>query len=100
MMLEKLRAALDAGTFVKLTLSQPARGAEPELRNLYGRIVELREGRALSLLFRYAKRDVTKNVPLAEAPAAIAAQLGVTFERAHLFTTSATGSGARIVRRS
>ncbi|HEX8312279.1 MAG TPA: SAM-dependent methyltransferase [Chthoniobacteraceae bacterium] len=88
MILEKLRAALDAGTFVKLTLSQPAPGAEPELRNLYARVVDLREGRALSLLFRYAKRDVTKNVPLAEAPAAIEAQLGATFERAHLFTTS------------
>ena len=85
--LEKLRAALEAGTFVKVTLSEP-RDAAGDLRNVYGRVVELREGRFLSLLWRYARRDETKNVPLAEAPAAVEELLATTFARAHLFTTT------------
>ncbi len=85
--LEKLRAALDAGAFVKLTLSG-YRGAEPGLRNLYARVVDLRDGPRVSLLSRYSTRDVTRNVPIEEAPAAIGALLGQEFEYAHLFTTT------------
>ena len=85
--LEKLEASWRAETFVKLTLSQPC-GTEPGLRNLYGRAVELRDGRRFSLLWRYATRDVTKNLPFAEAMTALSAMLGVEFERAHLFTTT------------
>ena len=85
--LEKLRASLVSGTFVKLTLSQPMAAAEP-LRNLYARIVELREGRQVSCLWRYATRDVTKNFPLAEAQETIGNVLGHELERAHLFTTT------------
>jgi hypothetical protein len=87
-LLEKFEAALAAGTFVKLTLSQPGAAAEPDLRNLYGRLIEQRGARVLSLVFRYAKRDVTRNVPLGEAGEALAAQLCQNFERAHLFTTT------------
>ena len=83
--LEKLRASLDGGTFVKLTLSQPA-DASTQLRNLYARIVELREGRRVSCVWRYATRDVTKNFPPEEAVARIGELLGGEFERAHLFT--------------
>ena len=85
--LEKLEGCWRAETFVKLTLSQP-RGAEPGLRNVYGRAVDLREGRRLSLLWRYATRDVTKNLPFVEAVPILGAMLGAEFERAHLFTTT------------
>lgn len=86
--LEKIRAALSDETFVKLTLSQPAASGDRDLRNLYGRIVDLKDGRSLSLVFRYSRRDVTKNVPLREAADAIAPHLEAQFERGHLFTTS------------
>src|SRR5438874_2232377 len=86
--LEKLRAGLANGTLVKLTLSEPHDGAEEGLRNVYGRVVELREGRRFSLVWRYATRDVTKNVPIEEAVEAIGELLETTFERAHLFTTT------------
>jgi hypothetical protein len=86
--LQKLEAAWRAETLVKLTLSQPGRGAEAGLRNVYGRMVELREGRRLSLVWRYATRDVTKNLPLDEALATLAPLLGAELERAHLFTTT------------
>ena len=83
--LEKLRASLEGGTFVKLTLSQPA-DASTQLRNLYARVVELREGRRVSCVWRYATRDVTKNFTIEETVARIGALLGGDFERAHLFT--------------
>lgn len=85
--LQKLEAAWRAQTLVKLTLSQPL-GAETGLRNVYGRVVELREGRRLSLVWRYATRDVTKNLPLDEALGLLGKALGGEWERAHLFTTT------------
>ena len=85
--LARLDASLRAGAFVKLTLSE-YRGAETGLRNLYARLVELRDGPHLSLISRYATRDVTKNIPLTEATATLGKLLGAEFARAHLFTTT------------
>jgi SAM-dependent methyltransferase len=86
-LLEKLRAAVAAGTFARLTLSEPV-GAEPGLRNVYARPVELREGRRVSIVWRHATRDVTKNLPPDTAIETIGALLGASFVRAHLFTTT------------
>lgn len=85
--LEKLETAWRAGVFVKLTLSQ-YRGDEQGLRNGYGRAVDLREGKRLSVVWRYATRDVTKNYPIGEALALLGAKLGSEWESAHLFTSS------------
>jgi SAM-dependent methyltransferase len=85
--LQKLEAAWRARTLVKLTLSQPC-GAEESARNVYGRLVDLREGPRLSLVWRHATRDVTKNLPLDEALALLGTILGAEWERAHLFTTT------------
>lgn len=83
--LEKLRAALAAEALVKLTLSEPAAG---EVRNVYARPVALREGRRVSLVWRSATRDVTKNQTPAEAVETVASLLRGEFARAHLFTTT------------
>jgi SAM-dependent methyltransferase len=85
--LAKLDESLRAGTFVKLTLSE-YRGAEAGLRNLYARPVDLRDGPHVSLVWRYATRDVTKNVHTGEATAALGKWVGEEFGRAHLFTTT------------
>jgi hypothetical protein len=85
--IEKLRTTLADGAFVKLTLSEPV-GSEETLHNVYGRLVDLRGGSHLQLVYRHARKDVTKNVPLAEAPAAVAALLGDSFQRGYIFTTS------------
>ncbi len=85
--LVKFDASLGAGAFVKLTLSE-YRGAETGLRNVYGRAVALREGPHLSLVWRYATRDVTKNVPLQEVTGVLGKLVGTEFGRAHLFTTT------------
>jgi SAM-dependent methyltransferase len=84
---EKLRASLADRTFVKLTLSEP-RGAEAELRNVYGRLVEIKGAPQLSLVFHYARRDVTKNFEPDAAATQIGELLGAGFERAYLFTTA------------
>lgn len=83
----KLRQALAAGSFVKLTLSQPLpSNSEGALKNLYVRKVELRDGCQFSFLFRYPTRDITKNYPELEAIEEIGRLLELTFKRAHLFT--------------
>ena len=84
--LDKLGASLEEQTFVKITLSR-GRG-ESGLRNVYGRIVELKSGAAISCTLRHATRDVTRNETLADAPGAIEKWLTNDFEEAHLFTTT------------
>jgi SAM-dependent methyltransferase len=86
-LLEKLRRSLDDGTFVKLTLSDPT-DAEPDLRNVYARLVELREGRRVQFVRRFARQDVTKNVAPHEAADVVATELDANFTRAYLFTTT------------
>ncbi len=84
--LDKLRDSLEGRTFVKITLSR-GRG-ESGLRNVYGRLVELKSGTVMSFTLRYATRDVTRNETSADAPGAIEKWLTEDFEEAHLFTTT------------
>jgi hypothetical protein len=86
-LIEKVRIALQDGVFVKLTLSEPS-GGDETLQNVYGRLVEIRGGPHLQLVYRHARKDVTKNVPVAEAADAVADLIGQTFQRAYLFTTA------------
>ncbi len=82
-----LRAALADGTLVKLTLGKPRPGApDPTLRNVFARPVVLKAGPQVSLVFRHATRDVTKNLPPAEAAVVLAELLADAFLDAHLFT--------------
>lgn len=83
--LEKLKAALDDETFVKLTLSEPA---DRDLRNVYGRLVELRDGLHVQLVYRHQTRDVTKNVALSDAVYVVGREIEGAFARAYLFTTT------------
>ena len=86
--LARLAGALRDGSFVKLTLGgQAARG--DTLNNVFVRPVELKDGRRLSFVYRYAARDVTKNHPADEALALIEKLIGERFRHAHLFTTQA-----------
>jgi Methyltransferase domain len=85
--IEKLRTALDDGAFVKLTLSEPC-GPDETLRNVYGRLVDLRGGPHLQLVYRHARKDVTKNIPISEAADCVVSLLSESFQRAYLFTTS------------
>lgn len=83
--LEKLRDSLNSGTFLKLTLSE---SADADLRNVYARFVELREGQRVQFVRRHARRDETKNMLPSEAVDIVAAELDRGFGRAYLFTTT------------
>lgn len=83
--LRNFRASLEDGSLVKLTLSQPAE-RNGDLRNLYARVVELKDGPRISFVWRYATRDVTKNVPFQESEAVIRAHLGSLLTRGSLMT--------------
>lgn len=84
-----LRDAVAQGELVKLTLGKPrADAADPTLRNVFARPVTLKAGPHLTFVFRHATRDVTKNLPPAEAVAAVERLLAADFLDAHLFTTN------------
>jgi len=80
-----LTSAIHDGTLVKLTLGKH-RGADATLNNLFVRPVTLKAGPHLSLLWRHATRDITKNLPPTDALALIEPLLGADFLDAHLFT--------------
>lgn len=84
--LDKLCDSLGQRTFVKITLSR-GRG-DSGLRNVYGRLVELKAGTMVSFTLRYANRDMTRNEAPANVPSAIEKWLTNDFEEAHLFTTT------------
>jgi SAM-dependent methyltransferase len=89
-LLDLLADSLADGSFVKLTLSRPARGAPADgPRQVFARPVDLRAGPHLSLLHRHPSKDVTRNVPRAAARDEVARLLADTFGNAHLFTTGA-----------
>jgi len=82
-----LSKSLAADTFVKLVLAK-YRGAEPELLRVIARRLTVRGEPCLSFTYRYKTKDVTKNIPVAEAVAAIGEELGTAFENAHLLTST------------
>ncbi len=85
--LHSLRSVLAARQGFKLSLSKPE-GGEPGLERLMVREIELRGERALSFLWRYKTRDITKNHGLDEGIEALARLLGQPFQNAHLLTES------------
>ena len=85
--LHSLRSVLAARQGFKLSLSKPE-GGEPGLERLMVREIELRGERALSFLWRYKTRDITKNHALEEGVEALARLLGQPFQNGHLLTES------------
>ncbi len=82
-----LSEAVAAGSLVKLTLGKP-RGADSTLQNIFVRPVTLKTGPHLTFVWRHTTRDITKNLPPAEALAQITTLLGRDFLDAHLFTAT------------
>lgn len=83
---ERLIASLDAGTFVQLVLSGAGESSETPEKAI-GRHVELRRGPVVSFTLRFARRDVTENVALADVPGWVAARVPSLFRNALLGTT-------------
>ncbi|MDB6062467.1 MAG: hypothetical protein JWM78_2570 [Verrucomicrobiaceae bacterium] len=74
-------------TWVKLLLSK-YRGAEKELRRLTVRPIVLRNETALTFVYSYKTRDITKNFSPAEGLTHIRELLGNHFKSAHFFSTT------------
>jgi len=83
--LSLLRESVDKGELAKLTLARPE-GGDPTLRNLFVRPVVLAKGPQLCLVWRHQTRDITKNLPPAEAIELLSQLIGPGFRDAHLFT--------------
>ncbi|MFZ5494899.1 MAG: class I SAM-dependent methyltransferase [Verrucomicrobiota bacterium] len=82
-----LEASVRDGTFARLTLGKP-RGGDPTLQRILIRPVTLKAGPHLSFVFRHDTRDITKNLPPAEAVREITRLIGAQFHSAHLATTA------------
>lgn len=85
--LEEFKKAFENRSLVKATLGK-TRGKSQELKNIYIRPVELKDGIKLSFTFRYATRDEVKNFDMEDLSEEIMAYLGQSLMRIHLFTTS------------
>ena len=81
--LARIGAALQQDKFVGLVLSKP-QGAQGELENLHVRRIELRGRDALSFVYAYRTRDVTKNFSLDQGLQLIADGLGPQWRHGHL----------------
>ena len=78
-------ASLDGGGFESLLLSKHG-GPEADLKRVNVRPIALRGAPCLSFVYRYATRDETKNLPLAEGLNRVRELLGTAFRHAHLHT--------------
>jgi len=83
-----LKGSIAQHEFVKLTLAKPTKRAEA-LKNVYVRLVTIKEEEKLSFTFRHETNDQVKNFSIDEGVAHIGELLKDTFLTASLFTTSA-----------
>ncbi|MGE7956702.1 class I SAM-dependent methyltransferase [Pseudomonas sp. NPDC089530] len=83
--LDLLDTSLAQNAFIKLVLAKHV-GAEADLQRIIIKQVTVKEQPCLSFVYRYKTRDITKNFPLAEGVALIAALLPASFKNAHLLS--------------
>jgi SAM-dependent methyltransferase len=76
---------LAQNSFVKIVLGK-YRGPEAGLQRIFIRPLTLKGQEHLSFVYRYKTKDVTKNLPIAKARAAIADLFVSSFSHAHLQT--------------
>ena len=83
--LAHVQASLAANSFRKLTLGK-LRGELEGQKNVYIRLISLRDGIRLSFLHRYPDRDITKNHPVSEGVQIVRDWLGESSFAATLIT--------------
>ncbi len=80
-----LAAALDGQHLSKLVLARHV-GVDESLQRIIAKPVRIKEQDCLSLVYRHQTRDITRNLPTAQALEAIAELLPGSFRNAHLFS--------------
>jgi hypothetical protein len=82
-----LNESVEQNSFIKLILGK-YRGNEADLRNIEIKPVSIKSQDALSFVYQYKTKDITKNYPVGEGIEVIRGLLGVDFKSAHLFSTA------------
>jgi len=81
-----LNASLENNTFISVSLGN-YKGAEENLKNIYGKKILVKREEKLSLTYRFKTRDIVKNFPIQEAERVVADKFEEGFLAAGLFTT-------------
>ncbi|MCI0922249.1 class I SAM-dependent methyltransferase [Sphingobacterium rhinopitheci] len=83
--INKLKLAIENESFIKLSLGN-YKGNEPNLKNIYAKLVLIKRELKISFTLRYQTRDITKNMPIEEGITYIIEQLQTDgFRAATLF---------------
>lgn len=82
---DEARRCLDRQALVKLVLAGP-RGQRPDLQRVLVRPLTLKGRACLSLTYNHRTRDVTKNLPVDEGLATVAALIEDSFDNVHLLS--------------
>lgn len=83
---ERLARSLQDGSFVRLVFSGPVlKDGAPE--KVLGRLVDLKDGPHLSLTYRHATHDVTKNLTVGDVESWAKEQMAAHFRSALVSTT-------------
>ena len=82
---DKLKTSFNNDTFVKVTLSKPAHKNEG-LKNLYIRLVLIKDEPTFSVTYHYQTNDQVKNFNIDEVEAELTELLGQKFKVGILFT--------------
>lgn len=77
------------GTFSKLSVSSPSKAffASTELKAIYIKPYMAKDGLKLSWVYRYTRKDITKNFTISESLEELDKMIGVEFLQADLFCT-------------
>ena len=84
--LGEIAKSLAAGIFVKLTLGN-YKGADGQLQKLLVRLIETKKGERLYFQYRYANRDIARNLSGDDGLELLKKAIGTEFYSGHLFTT-------------
>lgn len=84
---EKLNASLQDGSMVKMTLSKPV-SKNNELCNVYVKPILLKNNKMYQFVFRYERRDETKNYDAVQTMEQINSLVPDVFQNVSLFTIS------------
>ncbi|MBO4655070.1 MAG: methyltransferase [Bacteroidales bacterium] len=82
---EKLDAALKNGSIVKMTLSKPV-SKNSDLRNIYIKPILLKDNKMYQFIYRYERRDETKNFDAKQTMEQVRNLVPETFQNVSLFT--------------
>ena len=85
--LQQIRSGIDKDEFIKLTLGNK-RDRKEELKNVFIKIVTIKNNFKLSFLYRYPTNDITKNFDIEAGIVLVGKLLQENFYNADLFTSN------------